>query len=415
MATMAEYLQRMRQGMQGINQGMQGASAQLERGFENPMFHLGLGMMSGSQQGDPFGGAMQGMQTYGQFARNAALNKKLKREEDAEAQEKAMRQAQVEAIRGNPQLMQQLQQHSPLMAATIAAGGMPDVSEFKDPLATKPTTPHQEAMERMWGVRAGAEKRRSDIAEQRLQQDYDQFEATHGINKDKFGFELYKQQVAQQEKAAEKERDARLADANLGSQLDKLDSRINSIRQLTGSEDFDALYSPLGQLPDVAAKFPVIGEFLGEGLDVIAAGMGSEVPNLRAQREQIVEGMVLQVMQDLKDASKTGATGAGNLTDRDMETFRKAGQRLKGAKTADEARAAADELIQEATRLRQLSIDRRGASAPPSRSGTPAGAQPARSQGGLSPDRVRRLAEQAGIPYEEAVKRFEAQGLRVGQ
>lgn len=412
MATMAEYLQRMRQGMQGINQGMQGASAQLERGFENPMFHLGLGMMSGSQQGDPFGGAMQGMQTYGQFARHAMMNKKLKKEEEAEEQAKAMRQAQMAAIKGNPQLMEQLRQHSPLMAATIEAGGMPDVSEFKDPLATKPTTPHQKAMEEMWGVKAGAEQRRADIAEQRLRQDYDQFVATHGINKDKFGFELYKQQVAQQEKAAEKEQTARVASVDLDNSLAKLDNLTSLVDSITKHPSFEALYSPAGQIADVAADFPMLGAMASKGLDVVAAGFGSGVPDLRNMRNQFVDKVVFEVINEMKTSSPAGATGLGQIAIPEFQALQRSGSRVKDAKTPEAAREAFDEFIKETQRVRQNMIDRAAAKAP---GAAPSGGAPTGARGGLSPDRVRRLAEQAGIPYEEAVKRFEAQGLRVGQ
>lgn len=420
---LADYLRRLQQGMQGIGQGMQGASAQLEQGFQNPMFHLGLGMLQGSQSGDPWGGAQQGMQTYGQFAQHALRSQALKREEEKEAEAEKLRKMQLEYIKSNPQILEKLRQTNPLAAAQIEMTG--DIASIKglQHFGEQPLSQFQQAQIANWDAQRQHAGRQADISEQHLKikeaslrQGHEQFLAEHNLRADQFGFEAYKQQVAQQEKFAEKEQLARSAHVDLNANLGKLDEVTSNINRLTGSEAFDGLYSLGGQAPDVLKRLPGVGDFLGEAADSLMSAAGSNVPDARAMRNQIVDQMVFRTIQDLKAASETGATGLGPIAIPEFQALERAGTRLKDAKTPAAAREAAADLVKHINTMRQNMIDRAavkvpaGMAPPPVPSAPAAPAAPVQTKKVISASDLQGIANKRGMSIEQVRKMAEDRG-----
>lgn len=406
--------------LEKLSQGTQAAGPQLERGLANPLTHAGLGIMLGSQQGNPLAGFAQGMQNYGGFAQQAMQARRFQKQEEEEEEAKRLRQMQIDYMKSNPQILEKLRQTNPLAAAQIEMTG--DIASIKG-LQHFGDDPYKQAQMSKWEAEGRRADRQADIAdrrlqidEQRLKQDYDQFMRQQGLREDQFGFEAYKQQRTEQEKWAEKERTARTAHVDLNTNLSKLDDVTGNINRLISNDSFDKLYTLGGQAPDTLRKLPGVGDFFGDVADSVMAATGSQVPDLRAVRNQIVDQMVFRTIQDLKSASESGATGLGPIAIPEFQALERAGTRLKDAKSPEAAREAMADLVKQINTMRKNMIDRASVNVPAGMQQPPVPTPPAAPQApagtnkvissrelealarkrGMSVDQIRKLATDRG-------------------
>ena len=152
--------------------------------------------------------------------------------------------------------------------------------------------------------------------------------------------ESAKLEKIQLEKQADEERQ-RLAEDNL---RESTQGMLNTVGEVKKGKEF---FGPLGNLPTIAAPSSLVGKY-------------GERKNWEVNVEKLLSQKIVDLMAEMKNVSKTGATGFGQLNEKELMVLQNASTALK----RDLNPADAERYLNDIERLYQKVLNNRAGSQP---------------------------------------------------